>query len=664
MNLDFIIQLLVWAVIAVAAYALLFHLLRNLAGRTRFEGDNIVLRTVRLPLFIAVLAFGLVSVFEELRLSPEAALFVRNSYVVALIAAGTFLAWRIVKEVVLRWVAVRAAETENRVDDLIVPLVSTLGPLIFFLAGLVAILQYLGVDVLLLAASLGIAGLVLGLAFQDSLANVFNGIYLMVDPAFVENDLIRLDDDKVYSVEKVGLRMTRLYDLTNHALIFLPNTTLAQGRIANISKPTIDLKVAMGATMPAGTDPDEGALLLHEVMASHRNILGKPEAKLRVLKARLMALAACAPERASTLAAAISKLDEWQAGDAGNEQAYRDLLGVRKDMNDTLAAAQRAIKSIGGRRAALEPLRNAIEAVDEKGMDEISTGRIERIRRGMTFARERISASRLVSLEAAIAQLETLDAREDRLEASINAAEQARESELDRLLATLVWTGDWVAEDLAARGNVKEASRVSLWVRNIAVLYAELEVDESVDGLDRELSDLIGWLNELETGGLTRIERARVRALFGAWGGIKLMEKRRVAELSRRINRWLEWKEKDAVTPAEFEGVQAMWDRRLRVLSRKLPDTGTGDEEALDNALIATRKWMHSIYFRERLTEWKLPTVALKQLSGDGLDFTMTFYVDDIKQQHYDRQRYVMSDLMMDLHESCKRAGIEVPTAG
>jgi hypothetical protein len=107
-----------------------------------------------------------------------------------------------------------------------------------------------------------------------------------------------------------------------------------------------------------------------------------------------------------------------------------------------------------------------------------------------------------------------------------------------------------------------------------------------------------------------------------------------------------------------------MWDRRLRVLSRKLPDTGTGDEEALDSALIATRNWMHSIYFRERLTEWKLPTVALKQLSGDGLDFTMTFYVDDIKQQHYDRQRYVMSDLMMDLHESCKRAGIQVPTAG
>jgi small-conductance mechanosensitive channel len=63
------------------------------------------------------------------------------------------------------------------------------------------------------------------------------------------------------------------------------------------------------------------------------------------------------------------------------------------------------------------------------------------------------------------------------------------------------------------------------------------------------------------------------------------------------------------------------------------------------------------------LTDWKLPTVVLKQLGSDGLEFAMTFYVDDIKQQHFDRQAYVMSDLMMDLHESAKRAGIEVPAA-
>jgi hypothetical protein len=211
---------------------------------------------------------------------------------------------------------------------------------------------------------------------------------------------------------------------------------------------------------------------------------------------------------------------------------------------------------------------------------------------------------------------------------------------------------------------VKEASRVSLWVRNIAALYAELEVDESVDGLDRELGDLIGWLNELEAGGMTRLERARVRALFGAWGGLRLMEKRRIAELSRRIDRWLEWKEKDAVTPAEFDNVRATWYRRLRVLSRKLPDTGTSDEEALDSQLVATRRWLHSMNFRERLTDWKLPTVVLKQFGADGLQFGLTFYVDDIKQQHYDRQSYVMSDLMMDISESCKRAGIEAVSAG
>ena len=77
------------------------------------------------------------------------------------------------------------------------PLLNTLGPLIFFLAALIIILQTLGVDVGLVAVSIGAVGLILGFAFQDSLSNLFSGIYLMIDPPFRENDLIILADGKI-----------------------------------------------------------------------------------------------------------------------------------------------------------------------------------------------------------------------------------------------------------------------------------------------------------------------------------------------------------------------------------------------------------------------------------------------------------------------------------
>ena len=82
------------------AYILLFQVLRTLAGRTGTEADNIVLRTIRVPIFVAVLAYGLVSALEELALPRWLDIAINNFYLVVLTAAGFYLAWRIIKEVV------------------------------------------------------------------------------------------------------------------------------------------------------------------------------------------------------------------------------------------------------------------------------------------------------------------------------------------------------------------------------------------------------------------------------------------------------------------------------------------------------------------------------------------------------------------------------------
>ena len=85
-------------------------------------------------------------------------------------------------------------------------------------------------------------------------------------------------------------------------------------------------------------------------------------------------------------------------------------------------------------------------------------------------------------------------------------------------MAALVWAGDWVAEELVGRGRRDEAARISLWVRNMACIYSEIEVRESLDGLDKEMTTIIRWLNDLEAGGLDNQERARIQGLFGPLG--------------------------------------------------------------------------------------------------------------------------------------------------
>lgn len=666
---DFSYALLFWAAVAALAYLLLFHWLRALVGRTHMDTDNVILRTVRVPFIVAISAFGIVQALDQLPLVAPATHIIRITYIVVLIAAGSYLGWRIIKEIILGWLSQRATDTDSRVDDLVVPLIRTIGPLVFFLVALTSILQFLGIDVGLLAASLGIVGLVIGLAFQESLANLFSGIYLMIDPSFAENDLIEIGDN-VYSVEKVGLRMTRMYDMDTHSLIFVPNKMLTSEKIANITRPTIDLKIKMTVTMPRTTDPVRAITILHDVVSSHRNVLGTAEVKLISLRKRIDMLIAVDPvvaqgERAPTLTGAFNALEAWLAGDAGTEDDHARLIEVRKEMNDRLTEAQSAMHRLPRGRLAgddLERLRVALGG-HQTQMEEITERRIDRLNSALAVVRQRYSAAEVEPLAVAIARLNELDAVEDELETSINQLEQAREHELDRLMAALVWAGDWLAEEMLGRGHRDEAARISLWVRSMAALYSEVEARESVDGLDRELGKLAAWLREMEQGGLTNVERGRIRALFGGWGGLKQLEDRRVSELRRRITRWVDWKEKDTLSQIEYENILLQWERKLRQLSKKIPDTGAKDEDALDTDLVATSKWLQSVQFMERLPEWKLPSITVKSFDGTQMEYTIIFNVDDIKQQHFERESYVKSGILLDLYETCKREGIEGPTA-
>ncbi len=663
--IGFLLTLVVWLGLALLVYVLLFQALRTLVGRTRSDADNVVLRTIRVPVFVAVLAYGLVSALEELALPRWLDIAINNLYFVVLTAAGFYLAWRIVKEVVLRWLKRRAEESENRLDDLLVPILNTLGPLIFFLAALLIILQTLGVDLGLVAVSIGAVGLIFGLAFQDSLSNLFSGIYLMIDPPFRENDLIILSDGKICGVQRVGLRMSELYDMSNHALLYVPNTHLTDATISNITKPTVDLKVSTKVTTDYKADPEKVRMLLQEILESHRNILGDPDTKLRVLRKRLVGTSLLAGEGGGPLDSAVITLGAWQAGRESDLPIHTRLTNLRKTMNVRLGEAQTALRHLPpakGTEAARARLHRVLgittdHEVDAAAMDE---QRMQQISQSLEELVKVLPSTALAPLIQALAAIGTLDHQENQLESELYRLEQEREDQLDRLLAGLVRGGEQVAATLEARSLPKEAARVRQWTHTMATQYAYYEVLASIDGLDTELQELIGWLRELEAGGLTKEERLKVKGLFGQWGGVGMLEKRRVPELRRQILRWLDEKEKGSLPQSEYLALIAAWDRKLRLLSRKLRTAHGGEEEALDNRLTAVRERIHGIHFIEPLADWKLPGATLAAFSSDGAQFDLAFYVDDIKMEHFSRQNRIISDVLMDAEEVFKRENIAI----
>ena len=110
---------------------------------------------------------------------------------------------------------------------------------------LLTIASQLGIKITSLIAGLGVAGLAISFAAQDTVANVISGVTLLIDRPFKKGDWISFGDIHA-SVTAVKLRTTVLTSFDNETIV-VPNKTLSQERIRNYTlTPRIRAKVPIG----------------------------------------------------------------------------------------------------------------------------------------------------------------------------------------------------------------------------------------------------------------------------------------------------------------------------------------------------------------------------------------------------------------------------------
>ena len=100
----------------------------------------------------------------------------------------------------------------------------------FVILALLFIMNRWGIEIGPLLASLGIAGIAIGFAVKDSLANIFGGIQLIVDKTFKVGDKVELSDGTVGVIQDISLRSTRIRTYDNE-LIIIPNGKMANEAI-------------------------------------------------------------------------------------------------------------------------------------------------------------------------------------------------------------------------------------------------------------------------------------------------------------------------------------------------------------------------------------------------------------------------------------------------
>lgn len=130
--------------------------------------------------------------------------------------------------------------------------------------------QLLGYNVSSLIAGLGIGGLAVALALQDTLANFFGSIFILVDHPFRVGDWIKMGDAEGI-VEDIGFRSTRIRSFPA-TLISVPNKNMANATIDNWSQmPKRRVMHTVGVTYE--TTPDQ----MEKAVAGIREILENDE---------------------------------------------------------------------------------------------------------------------------------------------------------------------------------------------------------------------------------------------------------------------------------------------------------------------------------------------------------------------------------------------------
>jgi small-conductance mechanosensitive channel len=143
------------------------------------------------------------------------------------------------------------------------PLFSKLGKIFIALVAVITVLQHLGVNVASLVVSLGVGSLAIGLAAQDTLANMFAGFTLMLDRPFRIGDRIALASGEVGDVEAIGIRATRIRTL-DETILVVPNSVLVKERVVNQSRPSAVVTTRLDVGVAYGTDLARAKAILAE----------------------------------------------------------------------------------------------------------------------------------------------------------------------------------------------------------------------------------------------------------------------------------------------------------------------------------------------------------------------------------------------------------------
>ncbi|MBM4386116.1 MAG: mechanosensitive ion channel family protein [Deltaproteobacteria bacterium] len=287
MDFDALNKFLTPAAVAVVAAASLFvlriaafRILHGWAEKTETGVDDIIIKSLRTPSIYWCAAIGLYLGVEVSEIAGKYSIHITKTIHIIMILSITFAAANLLGNL-LKYQIRKSALSLPSTGLAYGVLKGTI-----VMIGFLIILNVLGISIAPLITALGIGGLAVALALQDTLANLFAGIHILMEKSVRVGDFVRLETGQEGYVEDITWRTTRIRMLPNN-MVVIPNNKLAQSILTNYSLPEKRMALPLQISVAYSSDPEKvERILIEEAKKAAGEVpgmLADPEPSVRLI---------------------------------------------------------------------------------------------------------------------------------------------------------------------------------------------------------------------------------------------------------------------------------------------------------------------------------------------------------------------------------------------
>ncbi|MFV0471087.1 MAG: mechanosensitive ion channel family protein [Paludibacteraceae bacterium] len=242
--------------------------------RTNLKLTPLLFKTLQSPLLFGIVLAAIWIALSRLQLSVEVHKYISQSYKILIAINATWFANGLIHALIEEYLIPKNDDDSNNtgkhyLDEHKISLLKKTTSFIVWSIGLIMALNNVGVNLGALLGTLGVGGIALALAAQDTIKNIFGGFVILSDGTYRIGDRIVISNyDGV--VESIGLRSTRIRTFDKR-MVIIPNYKIMDGPVLNVTEaPVYRVVMTIGLTYSTSHKQMQKALeILKNIALSH-----------------------------------------------------------------------------------------------------------------------------------------------------------------------------------------------------------------------------------------------------------------------------------------------------------------------------------------------------------------------------------------------------------